>query len=156
MHTAQPALNALNQSVALSLIAINQYFLHAKILNYQGFCGLGSMLYKRSIHMMKECDRLSERLLLLETTPNLQDMGQLKIGDTVPQILANDLDLENRHISALRKGIDACEQVQDFVSRDILQHFLQNSEDYADELTTQQSLINEIGLNNYLQTIMAK
>ena len=105
---------------------------------------------------MKECDRLCERLLLLETTPNLQDMGKLNIGENVPQILTLDLDLENRHISALRKGIDACEQVQDFVSRDILQHFLQNSEDYADWLATQQSLIDEIGLNNYLQTMMEK
>lgn len=156
MHAEQPALNALNQSVALSLVAINQYLLHAKILNHQGFGQLGQPIYKRSIHLMKECDRLCERLLLLENTPNLQDMGKLNIGENVPQILTLDLDLENRRILALRKGIDASSSVQDFVSRDILQGFLEKSEDYADWLATQQSLIDEIGLNNYLQTMMEK
>ena len=153
MQVAQAALNALNQSVALSLIAINQYFLHAKILNHKGFYKLGQIIYKQSIVMMKECDHLSDRLLLLESTPNLQDIGKLSIADNVPQILANDLDLENRRILAFKKGIEACTAVQDFVSRDILKEFLKRSEDYNDWIETQQSLINEIGINNYLQTI---
>lgn len=153
MNAEPQAIAALNQGVALSLIAINQYFMHAKILNYQGFCELGKKAYKRSIACMKECDRLSERLLLLENTPNLQNLGNLKIGKSVTEMLACDLDLENRRIISFRKGIAACSQDKDFVSRDILQIFLHHSEEYADELETQQSLIEEIGLNNYLQSI---
>ena len=154
MKVETPAINALNQSVALSLIAINQYFMHAKILNYQGFCELGKKAYKRSIVCMKECDRLCDRLLLLENTPDLQNLGSLKIGNSVAEMLACDLDLENRRITAFRKGIEACGSVRDFVSRDILLSFLQACEDYADDLETQQSLIAEMGVNNYLQSIV--
>lgn len=154
MQVEKTAINALNQSVALSLIAINQYFMHAKILNYQGFCELGKKAYKRSIVCMKECDRLCDRLLLLENTPDLQNLGSLKIGNSVAEMLACDLDLENRRMSAFRKGIAACSQAKDFVSRDILQTFLHSSEEYADDLETQQSLIEKIGLNNYLQSIV--
>ena len=153
MQVETSAIKALNQSVALSLIAINPYFMHAKILNYQGFGELGHQMYKRSIACMKECDRLSERLLLLENTPDLQNLGSLKIGKSVPEMIACDLDLENRRITAFRKGIEACSSVRDFVSRDILLSFLNTCEDYADALETQQSLLAEMGLNNYLQSI---
>lgn len=144
----------LNRILALDLAAINQSFLHARILNNQGLEELGEHFYKRSIHLMKEADALIERALLLHETPNLQDMGKVGSGDTAPSMLAADLDLEKRRHMALTQAIAFCEQQQDFVSRALITRWLDSNEEYIDWLETQEGLIEAMGLPNYLQSGM--
>lgn len=143
---------SLNQNLALNLVAINQYFLHARILNNRGFCEIGGKIYKRSIKMMKEADDVIERILLLEGMPNLQDLGTLSIGADMAEILACDSALEERRHVALQKAVAVCEEKEDFVSRAMLVSFKDSNEDYRDWLETQQDLIGELGLGNYLQS----
>lgn len=145
--------SALNQVLAVELVAINQYFLHARILGNKGLEELAEEVYKSSIDAMKEADKLIERILFLEGLPNLQDLGRLRIGQTAEEIVKSDLTLETALRTNVQSSIATCEKESDFVSRDLLEKILEESEERVDFLETQQDLIAQMGLPNYLQKI---
>jgi len=142
----------LNKVLGNELVAINQYFLHARMLEDQGFKRLGKHEYEESIDEMKHADELVKRILFLEGLPNLQDLGKLKIGENVREIVDCDLALEMVAIPDLRDGIVLCEQAHDFISRDLLRRILDSEEEHVDWLETQLALMDSMGLENYLQS----
>ena len=142
----------LNKVLRNELTAINQYFLHARMLEDWGFNRLGHHEYEESIDEMKHADELTKRILFLEGLPNLQELNRLRIGEDVPEILKCDLELENDAIPDLREGITYCEEVRDYISRELLEDILESEEEHVDWLETNLSLIDKMGLQNYLQT----
>ena len=144
----------LNEALTLQLGAINQLFLHARMCKNWGLGALNGQIYKMSISAMKQADGLIERILFLEGLPNLQDMGRLAIGEDVPEVLGNDLNIYGDIRSQLQGAIAFCETDGDYLSRDLLDDLLGKTEDYIDWLETQQSLIGNTGLENYMQSLM--
>ena len=152
MQGHQEVLRALNQILTGELTAINQYFLHSRILKDKGYHKLADIEYKSSIDEMKHADELIQRILYLEGHPNLQVLGKLKIGKNISEILEADLSLEQEAITKLRSSIGIAETHNDFITRDLLKTILASEEQHEDWLTTQLNLIEEIGVANYGQT----
>lgn len=154
MQITPEVLTALNRCLGQSLIAINQYFLHARILKNWGVEELGEKLYRQSIREMKWSDRVIERILLLEGLPNLQDLGKLLVGEDVAEIIGCDHQLETGKRTTLIQAIQQCEDDRDYASRRLLVELQNGSEDFIDWLETQQSLIAKTGIQNYIQQHM--
>jgi bacterioferritin len=144
----------LNKALTNELTAINQYFLHARMFKNWGFHKLNEKEYHESIDEMKHADLLIERILFLEGLPNVQNLGKLMIGENPEEMLHCDLKLELEAIPLLREAIAFCEQVSDYISREIFEHILENEEEHVDWLETQFEIIDKIGIQNYLQSQM--
>ena len=142
----------LNKALKNELTAINQYFLHSRMLKDWGLEKLAEKEYEESIDEMKHADQLVQRILFLEGLPNLQDLGKLMIGENVKEILEADLGMENNAIPDLREAVAHCESVGDYVSRHLFREILSSEEEHVDWLETQLSLIEKMGLENYVQS----
>jgi len=145
----------LNRALYNELVAINQYFLHAKMLANWGLKALAEHEHHESIDEMKHADRLIERILFLEGLPNLQNLGKLLIGESPEEVLACDLRLEVEALPVLRAGIAHCESVDDYVSRELLVAILESEEEHIDWIETQLDLIARLGVQAYLQAKLA-
>ncbi|MDW5418224.1 MULTISPECIES: bacterioferritin [unclassified Iodobacter] len=152
MQGSKLVLSSLNSVLGNELIAINQFFLHARMYRNWGLKKLNDAVYHESIDAMKRADKLITRILMLEGLPNLQQLGKLYIGENTPEMLACDLKLVSAHLTTLRLAIETCELEQDYVSRDILEDLLEDEEEYVDWLETQAELQVSLGLPNYLQS----
>lgn len=155
MQSDPTVVTHLNAQLRNELSAINQYFLHARMLKQWGYGHLGRHEYEESIGEMKHADKLIERILMLEGLPNVQNLGKLAIGQDVPEILQGDLGLERTAQQTLKAGIAHCESVKDYVSREILVDILEDTEEHIDWLETQLALVDQVGLPNYLQSAMS-
>ena len=154
MKAAEGVVSRLNLILTNELTAINQYFLHARMYKSWGLLKLGEVTYQESIGEMKHADLLIERILLIEGLPNMQDMHKLKVGETVPEALAADLAVEYRGHAGMKDAVTHCNSVGDYVSRDLVASVMQDTEEHIDFLETQLQLIDQVGLQNYLQTAM--
>mgnify|MGYP001156952559 CR=1 FL=1 len=151
MQGEPTVLNQLNGILKNELTAINQYFLHSRMLENWGYQRLGSKIYNESIGEMNHADKLISRILMLDGLPNLQELGKLKIGETVPEIFKCDMASETENQECLKEAIVVCEDSRDFVSRDILEQVLEDTEEHIDWIESQETLIKQAGLPNYLQ-----
>ncbi|UAL44645.1 bacterioferritin [Shewanella inventionis] len=145
-------ISQLNRVLTCELTAINQYFLHARMFKHWGLEKLNEKEYKKSIQDMKHADNLIERVLFLEGLPNLQQLDKLRIGEHAEEMLSCDLQAVTEQISLLREAISVCETEQDYVSRDLLEDLLEDEEEHLDWIESQQGLIVQTGIQNYLQS----
>ncbi len=144
----------LNNVLANELVAINQYFLHARMFKNWGLAQLNNADYKRSIKVMINADKITERILFLEGLPNLQHLGRLRIGQHSEEMIQANLDFEMQSLQTIKAAIALCESANDYVSRDTLEDILEDQEEQIDWLEAQQYLISHSGIENYLQAQM--
>jgi bacterioferritin len=142
----------LNKALKNELVAINQYFLHARMFENWGLNELNKKEYEESIDEMKHADALIKRILFLQGLPNLQDLGKLKVGENTEEIMRCDLAVELEAVPLLREAIEYCEQARDYVSRELFEDILAAEEEHIDWLETQLELIEKVGLQNYQQS----
>jgi len=147
-------LSALNKVLTIELTSINQYFLHARMFKNWGLEELNEKAYKKSIKDMKQADDIIERILFLEGLPNLQHLEKLRIGEHSEEMLDCDLAFQMEQLPVLRESIALCEKENDYVSRDLLEHILEYEEEYTDWIETQKQLIQNTGIQNYLQSMI--
>jgi bacterioferritin len=152
MQGDRAIIQRLNQVLTNELTAVNQYFLHARMLENWGFRRLGKIVYDESIGEMRHADKLIKRILFLEGLPNLQDLNKLAVGETVLEALGADLALELGGRTTLVEGVAQCEAAGDFVSREVLVDILKDTEEHVDFLETQLALARALGEANYLQS----
>ena len=152
MQGDRAIIRRLNEVLTNELTAVNQYFLHARMLQNWGFRKLGQIVYDESIGEMRHADKLIKRILFLDGLPNLQDLNKLAIGETTGEILTADLALEVGGRVTLIAGVAECEAAQDFVSREVLTDILTDTEEHIDFLETQLSLLRSLGEQTYLQS----
>jgi len=156
MRGSDDVVDALNRALTIELTAINQYFCQSKMCANWGYERLADYTMKRSRVEMRHAEGLIERILFLEGLPNLQDLGKLLIGENVPECIAGDLKLEQGGHKLYVEAIAYCESIKDYVSREILADILEDTEEHIDYLETQQGLIEQMGLQNYLQSAMGE
>src|SRR5210317_2073272 len=152
MKSDAKVIQHLNKVLGNELIAINQYFLHSRMYKDWGLKELAEHEYEESIDEMKHADKLTERILFLEGLPNLQDLGKLLIGEDTEEMLKGDYQMETEQRQDMLDTIALMENEQDYVSRDLLEELLEEKEEQIDWIETQQGLIRDIGLPNYLQS----
>ena len=152
MQGDRAIIQRLNRVLTNELTAVNQYFLHARMLQNWGYAWLGKIVYDESMGEMRHADKLIKRILFLEGLPNLQDLNKLGIGETVGEVLNADLALESAGRTDLVDGVAQCETARDFVSREILEEILTDTEEHIDFLETQLALLKSLGEPNYLQS----
>ena len=151
MKGDEKVIEFLNEALKNELTAVNQYWLHYRLLDNWGIDRLAEFERHESIDEMKHADRLSERILFLEGLPNFQMLGRLRIGENVEEILRADLELEREALDQLKGAIAHCEAVRDYVSRDLFAEILENEEEHVDMLEKQFDMIEQMGLQNYIQ-----
>jgi bacterioferritin len=151
MKGNEKVIEFLNEALKNELTAVNQYWLHYRMLDNWGIKRLAEFERHESIDEMKHADRLAERILFLDGLPNFQLLGRLRIGETVEELLRADLALEMEALTQLREAIAYCESVRDYVSRDLFAEILQNEEEHVDTLEQQFVMIEQMGLQNYIQ-----
>jgi bacterioferritin len=154
MKGDKKVIDVLNETLTRELTAINQYFLHARILDDWGFKKFGKIEYDASIDEMKHADDLIKRILMIGGLPNVQKIGKVTIGQNVKEIIEADLKVENEAVPALKAGILVCEKAHDFVSRDLLLSILHSEEEHTDMLETMLDLYKKVGEQNFLQSQM--
>jgi bacterioferritin len=154
MQGDKKVIQLLNAQLTRELTAVNQYFLHARMYKQWGLKRLADVEYHESIEEMKHADKLVERILMLEGLPNLQNLDKLAIGENAPEMLTADLGAEKGSHVTLKDGIAYCETVKDYISREILEEILDDTEEHIDWIETQLELIERVGLQNYLQSQM--
>ena len=151
MQGSAKVIDYLNDVLRNELTAINQYFLHSRMLKNWGVSGLAKHEYDESVDEMRHADALIERILFLEGLPNLQDLNKLLIGESVKEILECDLRLEQEAIPVVREAIGACEDETDYITRELLEDILEGEEEHVDWLETQLGQIDRMGLENFIQ-----
>jgi bacterioferritin len=152
MQGDRAIIRRLNEVLTNELTSVNQYFLHARMLDNWGFRRLGKIVYDESIGEMRHADKLIKRILFLDGLPNLQDLHKLSIGETISEILQSDLALETAGRATLIAGVAECEAAKDYVSREMLEEILTDTEEHIDFLETQLNLLKSLGEQTYLQS----